>query len=227
MKTMSKKKSAQTTIRQIKKMVSDMVKANDFKGIYELVAKEGRAISALISMSYDKSSELSWRALHMAGRVIGELANDDYDAARGQVQRIIWNTSDESGTIPWTAPELLGEIVRRNPEPFKDIPPIIEGYAHSETEDNIFLAGVLYALGRIGELHEEYIDDEGRYIITEELAHKDPEVCANAIIAAGKLKMELPDDVAASLLTRQEEVKIFRDEKLISVRIDELVRDQA
>lgn len=218
---LAKLKKSDMSIRQVKKVVMEHVGADEFDKIYDMMEKDKRTLSALIAMSYDKSSEMSWRAVHFAGRIIGKLGNTDLKEARGQVQRLIWNTSDESGTIAWTAPEILGEAIRENPEPFEDIVAIIVGLSNSETEDNIFLAGVLYALGRIGELYDEYVADYVFILVKDCLLHKDVEVCGNAILAANRLKMEDLDEFKEKLLAREEEVKLYYDDTLHTVKVGE------
>ncbi len=216
-------KKSEHSLRQLKKIVKDLVEENDYDRIFDLAKKDKRALSALISMSYDKSSELSWKAIHTSGRIIGSISRDDDDKARGQVRRIIWNTSDESGTIAWTAPEILGEVVRENPAPFEDIVPIILGLSDSEVEDNIFLAGVLYAIGRIGEKHMEFIDDDVRDLIIEELENRDPDVCGNALVASKRLNISIPGDIINKLKNRSDTAQIYYEDRLLTTSIQDLL----
>ena len=61
---------------------------------------------------------------------------------------------DESGGIGWGVPEILGEIVRNNPELCADIAPIIVSFH----EEKMLNAGVLWAIGRIGKINAEFVD---------------------------------------------------------------------
>ncbi|MCI4626527.1 MAG: hypothetical protein L3V56_11280 [Candidatus Magnetoovum sp. WYHC-5] len=220
-KYLAKLKKTELSIRQLKKNVKELVEKNDFEEVYRLIESNKRALSALLALSYDKTQELSWRAIHYAGKTIGRMAVNDYNEARVQVQRLLWNASDESGTIPWTVVEILGEAIRENPQPFDDIVSIIVGFAHSETEDNILLPGVLYAFGRIGEVHNEYIANYVYELIKECLTHKDAEVCANAIIAAKRLNVDI-NDYKNKLQIREEPVTVYLDDKLIKTTLSEL-----
>ncbi len=53
--------------------------------------------------------------------------------------------TDESGGIGWSAPEMLGEIVRANPFEYCDLVPLIW---HCQDED-LFRAGALWGLYRL------------------------------------------------------------------------------
>ncbi|MBF0517333.1 MAG: hypothetical protein HQK97_09490 [Nitrospirae bacterium] len=210
-------------LRQVKKQTKDRLISMAYDEIILDIKKDKRYLSALLAISYDKTSEIAWRAIHLAGKAIGQMAIDELVEARGQIQRLIWNATDESGTIPWTVPEIMGEAIRENPKPFEDIVPIIIGYSHSETEDNIFLAGVLYALGRIGEAHPQYISDYIGVIVKEGLLHRDPEVAANAVLAAKRLKMTDVD--LGPVRQRTEIVKVYYDDKLMTLTLKQLVEN--
>jgi hypothetical protein len=210
------------SLREVKKQVGALVELNDFDSIDAFVRRDKRALSALVALSYNRLSENSWRAVHIAGRVIGRIADVDHESARVQIRKIIWNMTDESGTIPWTAPELLGEAIRENPKHFEDIVPLLIGYSHSETEDNIFMPGVLYAIWRIHELHPQYIGDDARAVVLEELGNKNSERCANAVVAAGKLGLAVPPEAVLKLKGRTDAAAVYLDGKLESFTIGEL-----
>ncbi|MBF0488244.1 MAG: hypothetical protein HQK98_08810 [Nitrospirae bacterium] len=217
---LKKLKKSDYNLGQVKRQAKDWLRGRAYDEIIKGIKRDKRYLSALLSLSYDKTSEISWRAIHLAGKAIGQIAVDDFAGARGQIQRLIWNATDESGTIPWTVPEIMGEAIRENPKPFEDIVPIIVGYSHSETEDNIFLAGVLYALGRIGEVHPQYISDHAKVIVKEGHSHRDPEVMANAIVAAKRLNM--PGIQRPPLPQTEENVQVYYDDKLMTITIGEL-----
>ncbi|MBF0458438.1 MAG: hypothetical protein HQK99_11150 [Nitrospirae bacterium] len=219
---LKKLKKSEFNIKQIKGQTKDRLESGAFDEIINDIKKDKRHLSALIAISYDKTSEVAWRAIHLAGKVIGQLAVDNFAEARGQMQRLLWNMSDESGTIPWTVPEIMGEAIRENPKPFEDIVPILIGYSHSETEDNIFLAGVIYAIGRIGELHPQYTGGEAHEIVRQGYCHRDPEVVANAVIAAKRLSIS-GIELGAQPQT-DEQVRVYYNDKLLTITVGELQR---
>jgi len=127
------------------------------KKAYDVLARRSRTdrkiISVLISLSYDKNSHTSWRAVEAIGLATKEMSVTDPEAVRNFAGRLLWMIRDESGGIGWSAPEILGEIVRNNPVLCSDFAPIIASF-----HDEIMLcAGVLRALGRIGPINPETV----------------------------------------------------------------------
>ncbi|MBF0316702.1 MAG: hypothetical protein HQL04_00880 [Nitrospirae bacterium] len=204
--------------KELKDIIRSLLTDKDIDGIVELSRKNKRVTSALIAFSYEKDSELSWRAIGAVGRIIGNMPHEE---GRKQVRRLLWNATDESGTVPWGVPEILGEVICTNPEPFEDIVPILIGYSHSETEDNIFLPGVIYALGRIGQEHPRYISSYAEIIIRNSLSHKDAQVCANACIAVKRLG--LTDVNMEQPRKRTDMATVFYQDRVMSLPIGELV----
>ncbi|MDP3110903.1 MAG: HEAT repeat domain-containing protein [Thermodesulfovibrionales bacterium] len=103
----------------------------------------------LISLTYDKKTLISWRAIEAVGLVSKEIARTRPELVRNTVGRLLWMIRDESGGIGWSSPEMLGEITRNNPEQFSDIAPIIVSFL----DEDMLAAGVLRAIGRIGQVN--------------------------------------------------------------------------
>ena len=93
----------------------------DIRGLFRL----------LISITYDKSDVLCWRAIEVTGIIAGEIAKTSPDVIRNLAQRLLWMLRDESGNNISSAPEMLGEIVRNSPDSFADIAPVIASF-HDE-----------------------------------------------------------------------------------------------
>lgn len=110
-----------------------------------------KILNALISLSYDKKNPVSWRAIEAIGLITKETAKSDPETVRHTAERLLWMIRDESGGIGWSAPEILGEIVRNNPELCADIAPVIVSF-HDEPP---LRAGVLRAAGRMGKNNSE------------------------------------------------------------------------
>jgi hypothetical protein len=126
----------------------EVVKALQEKNYTALseAARAGRGIfRLLISLTYDKKSVISWRAMEAVGLAAGALAVREPETVRNLVQRLLWMLRDESGNNPWGVPEILGEIVRNSAGLLADLPPIIASFHDEE----MLRPGVLRALERI------------------------------------------------------------------------------
>ena len=145
------------------------------EGIVNMSKHRRGVVRTLIGMTYDKARASSWRAMDAIGRVCEA---EPEHKARDTVMRLLWMMREESGTNPWSAAEIVGEIVARNTGPFEDIVPIVITFA----EEPIMRAGAMRARSRIGaqrpELVREFIP-----LALEHMEDKDPQVRGYAALA--------------------------------------------
>lgn len=132
----------------------------DFQKVLGAVSGSSRIIGALITLTYSDDALLGWRAIDAIGRCAAHLAPTQPEVLRKYLRRLFWMMSDESGSIAPRAPEAIGEIVRADPGEFSDFIPLTASLIKLEPEDRpVFLPGILYALGRIGEITAGTIDE--------------------------------------------------------------------
>lgn len=151
----------------------------------ELIALSSRGKSIfriLISLTYDKKSLMSWRAIEAVGLASKEIARTRPELVRNTVGRLLWMIRDESGGIGWSSPEMLGEIVRNNPEQFSDIAPIIVSFL----DEDMLAAGVLRAIGRIGQVNPGLVKHAMPAILPY-LHSPDPVLRGFAVYAIGEI----------------------------------------
>jgi HEAT repeat protein len=166
-------------VSALKKEIKKLLGEKDFEALRNLPQRE-KAVSVLTSLSYDKQNTDSWRAIEAIGLLTQELAGTDPDRVRNIVGRLLWMIRDESGGIGWSVPEILGEVVRNNPELCSDIAPIIASFH----EELMLTSGVLWALSRIGRINSETAE-YALPIIRSYLNHSDARVRGCASLAAG------------------------------------------
>ncbi len=163
-------------------MKSDLRKwltAADFGKILDAVTVSNRTIGALITLTYSENVLLTWRAIDAIGRCAEYLALIRPGVLTKYLRRLFWMMTDESGSIAPRAPEVIGEIIRANPEEYSDFIPLAASLMNLEPEDRpVFLPGILYALGRIGEAAPGTIDES---IDRIESALSDPNPQARAM----------------------------------------------
>jgi hypothetical protein len=156
--------------------ISRLLEEGDLAGLVAQAGKDNSIFRTLISLSYDKESVISWRAMEAIGIIAGERARTEPGLIRNLVQRILWMMREESGNNPWSAPEMLGEIVRNAPEEFADIAPIIASFH----EEEILRRGVLRALARISEVRADLVE-ESSAVAGSYLGHSDAVTRAYAL----------------------------------------------
>lgn len=191
----------------------------DFESINKMALREKKVFRILISLAYDKTELICWRAIEAIGKAAGALKQSDPDFIRNIVQRLLWSLSEESGGIGWSAPDMLGEIVVNAPETFPDIPPIILSFKDEES----FLPGVLWAMGRIASAGINSLDrDLCREIIIESLKDKSPTVRGIALWAASMLRMRELKDKVSSLLKDEGIFLFYEDHVLKQISVKEM-----
>ncbi|MFH0958303.1 MAG: hypothetical protein V1897_06330, partial [Pseudomonadota bacterium] len=99
--------------RDLKKKVIELLREKDFgSSLNQLALFPGKlVINPLLSYLLDHDELVKWRAVTAIGLVVSKLAENDAEAARVIMRRLMWSLNDESGGIGWGAPEAMAEIM--------------------------------------------------------------------------------------------------------------------
>jgi hypothetical protein len=213
----TKRKGAEVSQREkIIKLIED----RDFYGLLLLAGKDRSIFRTLISLSYDKESVISWRAIEAIGIIAGERAKTDPGLVRNIVQRILWMMREESGNNPWSAPEMLGEIVRNAPEDFSDIVPIIASFHDEE----MLTRGVLRALARISEVRADLVG-RASSLAGLYLGHRDAVTRAYALKLAGNAGLKDLLVSAEALKDDDAVVRLYSDGDFESIALRKIAEE--
>jgi hypothetical protein len=201
----------------LKQEIRDALLHADFDRVVLLALKNVKVFSALISLSFDKEDPLSWRAIEAMGKSAGAVAKSNPVFVRNVVQRLLWSMRDESGAIGWNAPEMLAEIVVHSPDLFADIPPIILSFH----EEDVFLRGVIWAMGRIT---GSGIDPGHKTsdLIMQGLDHKDPLVRGLAVWTGLQLKDEKIQEKIRTMNDDEGRFTIYENHALVEKTVGEV-----
>ncbi len=162
----------------LKKNILFALGSNDLDAVVALAASDRTVLSRLVRLAYDKETLVGWRAIKAMGLVARVLVRSDYEFLRETCRKLLWSLTDESGGIGWSAPEMLGEIVSADPARFKDFIPLIA--SAYDVEEDVFRAGVLYALARVAETAPKLAAPYQKIVIMS-LADRDPLVKVRGI----------------------------------------------
>lgn len=199
--------------------IKDALERADFEKVAQLALRDKKAFRILISLSYDKEETLCWRAIEAMGRAAGAVGERDPATVRNIIQRLIWSMSEESGGIGWSAPEMLGEIVVNSPGICADIPPIILSFHEEES----FLKGVLWAMGRIADAGLAPVDGSAELALTS-LDHKDPAVRGLSLYLASGLKIEKVREMMSVMAYDKGTFKIYENHELVETTVGDIAR---
>jgi len=155
----------------LRRRVRELLGSGDLEQVIREIGKipSRKAISPLISVFYDSDPELRSKAISVFGRIAADLANEDMEAARVVMRRLMWMLNDESGGIGWGAPEAMAEAMACHPRLAEEYVRILLSYIR---EDGNFLEyeplrrGALWGIGRLARVYPEMLIelDAARYI---------------------------------------------------------------
>lgn len=160
--------------------VIGLLAAGDFNGLLALGKEEKGLLRLLISLTYDKGRLICWRAMEAVGWLSTGMRRT---RAHDVIERLFTMMRDESGGNPWSAPEMIGEIIRRNPDDFSQIVPMLVSFR----EEPIFTAGILRALALLAAERPVAVAPY-RELAFIYLQSKEPLIRANALLVMKNLK---------------------------------------
>jgi HEAT repeat protein len=184
-----------------------------------------KTVNALFSFLYSTDPQVKWCAVQAMGKAGARLADEDLEAARNVVRRLMWSLNDESGGIGWGAGEAMGEILARHDDLAREYTQILLSYARSDgnlLDNDGLLQGVLWGLTRVAEVRPELLSDAARHI-TMHLQSSDASIRALAVDLLGLLGDASARDRLAELAADRSEVTLFLRDCEQRVRIADLV----
>jgi len=191
-----------------------------YNELVKLPLSNSRLLSALISLTYDRKSLISYRAIEAFGVVSKEISKTKPEVVRNAVGRLLWMIREESGGIGWRSPELLGEIVRNNPVLFSDVGPVIMSFLDEE----MLASGVLIAAGRIGEMDKKLIAHAIPLIVSH-LYNSNPELRGLAAGALGKMRSSEAVHELGKLKYDKDRITVYEDGELKEKTIGQIAAE--
>jgi len=167
---------------ELKDELIALLSVADFDSLVARGMARYAVVRTLIGLTYDLADVQSWRAIEAIGLITARMSAD---RVRNLLQRLLWMLREESGTNAWTAGQIIGEIISRNPKPFEDIAPIVISF-HDEP---VFRVGALWSMYRIGAVRP---DLAGPFVevAKEHLTDPDPRVRGLSVMALSVLGPE-------------------------------------
>jgi hypothetical protein len=203
--------------------IRELLETMSFEEIAGMALKDKGVIRWLISLSYDKEDVISWRAMEAMGAVAFALSagrGKGIEIIRDAIRRLLWSMGEESGGIGWSAAEMLGEIIRANPDEFSDIIPIVWSFR----EEEMFRAGVVRAMWRIADVRTDlvrFISKDLAFLLTDE----NPSVRVYALLAAGTIGEDKIVHEIKGLVNDSSEIKFYHNGILSSRTVGDIAKE--
>ncbi len=195
--------------------LTGLLERNELAALAALGVKRHAVVRTLIGLTYDLTDVRSWRAIEALGLISAGLGPE---RARALIQRLLWMMREESGSNAWTAGQIIGEIVSRNPGPLKDIAPIVVSF-HDEP---VLRTGALWSLYRIGSVRPDLVA-EFAPVAEEYLADPSPLVRALSVMALRALKAGA--DALGRARPDETPVRIYRGGAFQDTTVGKLARE--
>ena len=128
------------------------------------------AVNPLFSCIQQGDEKVKWAAVKAMGAVVAKLADQDMEAARIIVRRLMWNLNDESGGIGWGSPEAMGEILARHRGLAGEYAHILISYIREDgnyLENQVLQEGALWAIGRVAEIYPDLVGHAVPYLLAQ------------------------------------------------------------
>jgi hypothetical protein len=156
------------------------------------------------------------------GRVALELARHNrIPVLRDTIRKLLWTMTEESGGIGWSAPDMIGEIIRSDFAEFSDVIPILWSYREEES----FRPGVLWAMNRLAELRPDllsFVCDDVDELFDD---GNPPQVRGFAAALMGTVCTTLPEGRLPVLLADTAPVKWYTDGEFRDRTVAEMTQE--
>lgn len=112
----------------------------------------GRVLRYLTGRLCSTDEKKKWQAVRAIGVVVGDPRLLSRQKAAELLRRFFWALNDESGAVPWGAPEAIGEILAVRPELQETFLPMLCSLLTDRdmVQSGSIERGVVWALGRVG-----------------------------------------------------------------------------
>ena len=145
----------------------------------------------LLALLASREAALQARAVTALGLLTARLAEQDTEAARNVMRRLMWTLNDESGSIGWGAPQAMAEIMVRHEGLAQEYVTILVSYMHPDgnyLEHPPLQRDLLQAIGRLAGARPRLLRELGAdHLIVPFLTSTDAHVRGLAAWCAGFL----------------------------------------
>ncbi len=190
--------------------------------LYQLPARQ--VINPLFSFLYQGDDHLRWTAIIVMGGMVARLADEDMEAARVIIRRLMWNLNDESGGIGWGSPEAMGEILACHEDLAEEYAHILISYAKKDgnyLEYDMLQRGLLWGIARLSQVRPDLVRDAVLHIVPY-LESEDPAVRGMSACIMGLLKVREAGRALELLKDDDAEFQTWVDHRLVKRQVKEM-----
>jgi len=138
--------------KTLRHQVRQVLETESFEQIEEMPPR--KLVRPLVSFLGTPDPALKERAVRALGAAVSRLAEEDMESARVVLRTLVWNLTEECGTIGFGFPEAMGEILAHHEGLAREFAHMLVSYIR---EDGNYLEfeplqeGVVWGLARLAE----------------------------------------------------------------------------
>ncbi len=212
----------------LRKKVAELLRSDQFdERISERLQFSLRqVVNPLLSFLCSGEEKVKWGAVTAVGVVVAELADQDMEAARTIMRRLMWSLNDESGGIGWGSAEAMGEIMARHKRLADEYHCILVSYIRDDCDrlgNESLETGVLWGMGRLAGARPGLLAYSIDYVFPYTRS-KNPNQRGLALWVLGALRARRPATALETLLEDHVEITLYERGEFNRYRISELAR---
>lgn len=151
-------------MKKFKKEIHDIITSGKFPGNIGKLDNypPKNLISTLLSILYQPDKSVRNSTIIALGHTVSSLAEEDIEAARVVMRRLMLSLTEESGGIGWGAPEAMGEIMARNRQLAEEYHQMLISYmigGGNELEFEELQKDVIAGLKRLAAEYPELVEE--------------------------------------------------------------------
>ena len=207
---------------QEKRRIVKLLESADIDAVIEKLRQlpAAKIINPLIGALCITKMTVRWHAITALGPVMADLAEQNMEATRVVMRRLMWSLNDESGGIGWGAPEAMGEILSCHNGLAEEYTHILVAYMR---EDGFYLEleqlqrGLMWGLARLAGKQPELLRVRNAVIyLLPYLESSDSEVRGLAARCLGLLRAREAIPGLRNLAGDTSRVTYFHDRSFVS-----------
>ncbi len=206
--------------RYSKQEVKVLVQAGEVEKITAMALEDPLVLRKIQRLLYSTDEMLMWKAIITLGAVAGALATDRPSLVGDLVRRLLLASGDSAATN-WGSIETIGEIIRAQPKIYGSFLRHIVGFVN----DPPSCPAVLWAIGRIGELHPQVVRSNEFFGLFVLLKNAEPKIRGLAVWALGRMKAKEALKAIKEMVDDTEELRLFDGQSIRCTTISELARE--
>jgi hypothetical protein len=206
--------------RYSKQQVKALVQDGEVEKLRSMALDDPLVLRKIQRLLYSTDEMLMWKAITILGAVAGALATDRPSLVGDLVRRLLLASGDSAATN-WGSIETIGEIIRAQPKIYGSFVRHILGFIN----DPPSCPAVLWAIGRIGELHPRVVRSSEFFALFAHLTNSEPKIRGHAVWAFGRMKAKEALKAIQEMADDTEELRLFDGQSIRYTTVSKLASE--